>query len=107
MNQSRLASIVEAIANTVFGFSIQATAQWSLFVFFDLPITTAQFWGFSLAMTVLSVARGYMIRRLWNAEWWKRFKRGDHVEKDMGDEGRASNRTLAMGSFSARRSRQS
>lgn len=75
MNQSRLASGIEAIANTAFGFTIQVSAQYGLFVFFDVQITTAQFWSFSAAMTVLSVARGYMIRRLWNMEWWKRFKR--------------------------------
>lgn len=81
MNQSRLASGIEAVANTAFGFTIQVAAQYGLFVFFDVAITTSQFWLFSGAMTVLSVARGYMIRRLWNAEWWKRFKRRGQDEK--------------------------
>lgn len=81
MNQSRLASGIEAVANTAFGFTIQVAAQYGLFVFFDVKITTAQFWTFSAAMTVLSVARGYMIRRLWNMEWWKTFKRKGQDEK--------------------------
>jgi len=140
VNQSRLASGIEAIANTVFGFTIQVSAQYGLFVFFDVQITTGEFWLFSGAMTVLSVARGYMIRRLWNMEWWKRFKRkgqdqmikrrtldpialagmrplsleeqrelllrlrnredSPHVAKDLGDTGRASDGTLAVGSLS-------
>jgi hypothetical protein len=81
MNQSRLASGIEAVANTAFGFTIQVAAQYGLFVFFDVEITTSQFWLFSGAMTVLSVARGYMIRRLWNMEWWKRFKRRAQDQK--------------------------
>lgn len=81
MNQSRLASGIEAVANTAFGFTIQVAAQYGLFVFFDVEITTSQFWLFSGAMTVLSVARGYMIRRLWNMEWWKRFKRKGQDQK--------------------------
>lgn len=81
MNQSRLASGIEAVANTAFGFTIQVAAQYGLFVFFDVQITTAQFWTFSAAMTLLSVARGYMIRRLWNMEWWKRFKRKGQDQK--------------------------
>ena len=139
MNQSRLASGIEAVANTAFGFTIQVSAQYALFVLFDVPITTAQFWWFTSIMTALSVMRGYMIRRLWNMEWWKRFKRkgqdaeikritldhmalagmrplsleeqrelllrlryqveANHVAQGMGDEGRASDGTLAMGTL--------
>lgn len=139
MNQSRLASSIEAVANTAFGFTIQVAAQYGLFVFFDVQITTAQFWWFTSIMTVLSVARGYMIRRLWNMEWWKRFKRkgqdqkikritlspeallgmrplsleeqrelllrlrnvytgaDNHVAQGMGDAGRASDGSMAVG----------
>jgi hypothetical protein len=81
MNQSRLASGIEAVANTAFGFTIQVAAQYGLFVFFDVQITTSQFWLFSGAMTLLSVARGYMIRRLWNMECWKRFKKRGQDQK--------------------------
>lgn len=75
LSQSRKASIVEACANTLIGLFIQASAQAFLFLVMKIPITTPQFIWFTLIMTVLSVARSYVVRRMWNAEWWKRFKR--------------------------------
>lgn len=74
--QTRRMSLIEAVVNTAFGFTIQVAAQYGLFVFFGVPITRAQFWLFTIAMTFLSVGRGFVIRRLFNSEVWKRFKRG-------------------------------
>jgi hypothetical protein len=73
--QSRLASFIEAVANTVIGFLISVTAQWFMFKLLGIRATGSQFIILSIAMTVLSVVRGYTLRRMWNAEWWKRFKR--------------------------------
>lgn len=73
--QSRLASFIEAIANTIIGFFISVTAQWFMFLWLGIKATPMQFIWLSIAMTVLSVARSYFLRRMWNAEWWKRFKR--------------------------------
>lgn len=75
LSQSKKASFVEACVNTLFGFTIQVAAQYGLFVFFGVKISTSQFWLFTVAMTVLSVARGFVIRRLFNSEFWKRWKR--------------------------------
>jgi len=72
MNQNRRTSLVEAVVNTAFGFTIQVAAQYILFLLFEIAITPSEFWLFTVAMTVLSVGRGYIIRRLFNSEFWKR-----------------------------------
>lgn len=81
MNQSRLASAVEAVANTIIGLAIASTMQMLICWFYDIPMT----WTHNLIitgwMTVVSVLRGYVLRRAWNAEWWKRFKRKGQDEK--------------------------
>lgn len=73
--QSRLASLIEAVANTLIGFCISVSAQWGLFHLYGIKATPSQFIWLSIWMTVLSVVRSYCLRRAWNAEWWKRFKR--------------------------------
>jgi hypothetical protein len=72
--QSRKASLVESLANIVVGIVIQASGQAGLFYVMHLDISVAQFSAFTGVMTVLSVIRSYCLRRLWNAEWWKRKK---------------------------------
>jgi hypothetical protein len=82
--QSRLASFIEAVSNTVIGFFISVTAQWFLFMLYGIKATPMQFVWLSIWMTVLSVVRSYVLRRMWNAEWWTRFKR-KHTDKDRED----------------------
>lgn len=72
--QSRLASLSESIGNVVIGIFIQGAGQAFLFYVMHIAITGHQFLFFTLVMTVLSVVRSYCLRRMWNAEWWKRFK---------------------------------
>lgn len=78
--QSRLASFIEAVSNTVIGFFISVTAQWMLFHLYGIKATVTQFVWLSIWMTVLSVVRSYVLRRMWNAEWWTKFKR-DHADR--------------------------
>lgn len=70
--QSRRASLAESFANIAIGIFIQAGGQAFLFFAMHIKITGAQFGLFTLVMTVLSIVRSYCLRRLWNAEWWKR-----------------------------------
>ncbi len=70
--QSRRASLVESLANIAVGILIQGAGQAGLFYVMRLDISVKQFTAFTLVMTVLSVIRSYCLRRLWNAEWWKR-----------------------------------
>lgn len=73
--QTRWLSFIEACLNTLFGFTIQVSAQWALFWIMGVPVTSRQFWLFTVVMTVLSVARGFFVRRFFNSEGWKRWKR--------------------------------
>lgn len=67
MKQSRLVSLIETTLNTVLGFVISFTAWPFVAAWRDLPSSTSdQFW-ITCAFTVLSIARGYVVRRWFNA----------------------------------------
>lgn len=69
--QSRAASLAESVFNTLIGliiaFSATALICWS----HGIPMTWQNNLILTSWMTVISVARQYVIRRMWNAEFWK------------------------------------
>ena len=71
MSQSKAASFTEAVANTVAGMvaamAITALAAWV----HGIPITLTNNFTITAWITVASVLRAYVIRRLWNTEFWK------------------------------------
>ncbi len=73
--QSHKASITEALASTCVGFCIALAMQYVLWAAYGIHATNAQTINVTLWMTLVSVIRGYVLRRLWNTEWWKHFKR--------------------------------
>lgn len=73
--QSKRASITEALASTLVGFGIALAMQYVLWAAYDIKATASQTINVTLWMTLVSVIRGYVLRRLWNTEWWKHFKR--------------------------------
>jgi hypothetical protein len=63
MSQTRLGSLIEAWANTLFGFLLSIAAS---FIFFPLLGIQSNGWqniGAVLLFTVLSIARNYIVRR--------------------------------------------
>lgn len=70
--QSKLASFVEAIANTIVGLLIAFFAQVAIAWVYDLQITYYDIGVLTFWMTVISVLRSYAIRRIWNSEFWRR-----------------------------------
>lgn len=66
MNQSRLVSLIETLANTAIGFIVSYLAWPFIAAAADLHYTNGQHAGVTAAFTVLSVARGYVIRRFFN-----------------------------------------
>lgn len=76
--QSRKASLIEACANTALGFVIAMITTAMTFRFLHIQASATQQLSSVSIFTVISVIRSYFIRRMWNAEWWKRFKR-NHV----------------------------
>jgi len=57
-------SLIEAIANVVVGYTLAVITQILIFPVFGLHATLAQNLKIGLVFTVVSIARGYALRRL-------------------------------------------
>lgn len=66
MDQSRLVSLIEVCFNTAIGFLVAYIAWPPAAAMFGLPYTHGQHFGIVAFFTVISVARGYVIRRWFN-----------------------------------------
>jgi hypothetical protein len=64
MKQSRLMSLVESVANVVVGYGVAVVTQILIFPIFGLHTTLVQNLKLGLVFTVVSIARSYMLRRL-------------------------------------------
>ena len=70
--QSKLASLVEACVNSAAGFIFSFAIQLMLNYFYDVEMKNSTAAWFVFWFTIASVVRSYVIRRLWNNEFWKR-----------------------------------
>lgn len=68
--QSRAGSFFESCVNTGIGLMVGLAAQVLVFPAVGLRVSWAQNWTILCAFTVISVVRGYFVRRLFN--WWRR-----------------------------------
>lgn len=71
LNQSKLASFIEALANTIVGFVFSFGIQKLLNLAYDVEMSNTVAVHFVFWFTVASIARSYFIRRVWNSEFWK------------------------------------
>lgn len=67
MNQTKMGSLIEALANIVIGFGINLGANLIVLPWFGFHVTTGQAFGIGVVFTVISLVRGYFIRRYFNA----------------------------------------
>lgn len=67
MKQSRAMSLVEAIANVSVGYGVAVITQILVFPAFGLHTTLAQNLKMGAVFTVVSIARSYVLRRLFEA----------------------------------------
>ena len=67
MKQSRLMSLVEAVANVVVGYGFAVITQILIFPIFGLHTTLAQNLRMGAIFTVVSIARSYVLRRVFEA----------------------------------------
>ena len=67
MKQTRKMSLIEAIANVIVGYTLAVITQMLIFPVFGLHATLAQNLKIGLVFTVVSIARGYALRRLFEA----------------------------------------
>lgn len=67
MTQSRLGSLIEALANIVIGFTINWWANILILPLFGFHVTGGQAFGIGVIFTVISLVRSYVLRRWFNA----------------------------------------
>ncbi|MEQ9145226.1 MULTISPECIES: DUF7220 family protein [Rhodobacterales] len=67
MKQSRFMSLVEAIANVAVGYSVAVMTQILIFPVFGLHTTLAQNLKMGGIFTIVSIARSFALRRLFEA----------------------------------------
>ena len=67
MRQSRLMSLVEALANVTVGYAVAVLVQIAVFPLFGLSVTYGQNFSIGLVFTAVSIVRGYLLRRLFDA----------------------------------------
>ena len=66
MSQSRRGSLIEALINTAIGFSINYFANLLIFPLFGMHISMTANLVLGMLYTIISVVRGYVIRRWFN-----------------------------------------
>ena len=66
MTQTRKQSAVETLAGVAIGFVVSLVASVLVFPLFGHAFTLGQNVGITIIFTVLSIARGYAVRRLFN-----------------------------------------
>ena len=64
MKQSRAMSLVEAVANVVVGYGVAVATQILIFPIFGLHMTLEQNLKLGAAFTLVSIARSFALRRL-------------------------------------------
>lgn len=67
MNQTRIGSLIESVANVLVGFSVNFSANFVVFPLFGWHVTVADNFILGGIYTAISVARSYVIRRWFNA----------------------------------------
>ena len=72
--QSKSMSMVEAVVNTLVGLGVAMVAIAAICKAYGIPMTWENNFIITFWMTVLSVLRSYLLRRLFNAQWRPRLK---------------------------------
>ena len=67
MKQSRRMSLVESVANVVVGYGIAVVTQMLIFPIFGLHTTLAQNLQMGAVFTIVSIARSFALRRVFEA----------------------------------------
>lgn len=65
--QSRSMSLMETVTSTVIGFIVTMAAGMVIYPRFGFDATISDNLAITVIFTVLSIARGYFVRRLFNA----------------------------------------
>lgn len=74
MGQSKLASMIETVTNTLVGYLIAVWMQSVIFPMFGYNLPLHDNFIMAGIFTVVSILRSYFFRRLFNASPWRKFK---------------------------------
>jgi len=74
MQQTKVASLVEAIVGTIIGFISGVVTQVIVFPLYGINIPLHDNFSLVVVFTVVSAVRSYGVRRLFNASPWLKFK---------------------------------
>ena len=67
MKQSRTMSLVESLANVAVGYGVAVITQMLVFPLFGLSTTLADIMAMGAIFTVVSIARSFTLRRVFEA----------------------------------------
>lgn len=67
MAQSRRHSLAETISSTVVGYFLAIITQVIVYPMFEIEVKIHENMLIALIFTAVSIVRGYVFRRLWNA----------------------------------------
>ena len=67
MKQSRLMSLAESVANVIVGYGVAVATQILIFPIFGLHTTLAQNLKMGAVFTLVSIARSFALRRMFEA----------------------------------------
>lgn len=67
MKQSRLMALVESVANVLVGYGVAVVTQILIFPIFGLHTTLAQNLKMGAIFTIVSIARSFALRRVFEA----------------------------------------
>ena len=66
MSQSRRQSIAETVTSVAIGYLVALASQLAIFPLFDIHVTLSDNLMIGAWFTVISIARGYAVRRFFN-----------------------------------------
>jgi hypothetical protein len=64
--QSKRGSVIETVTGTVIGYSVAVITQIVIFPLFDLHVSAGENLTIAAVFTIISLVRGYWVRRLFN-----------------------------------------
>lgn len=64
MKQSRIMSLVEAVANVIVGYCVAVTTQMVVFPWFGLPARLNDAMAIGAIFTIISIVRSFLLRRV-------------------------------------------
>ena len=64
--QKKKVSLMEVLINTAIGYLVALATQIIVFPWFNIEVTLNQQFAIGLIFTVVSIVRGYFVRRMFN-----------------------------------------